>query len=118
MEQELFLACYPLLCFPPFTKEQVPLQCHAIALHCLGAMPWLLHEPLDVVTAFSIFFTALLAALCCAARFQKHLLPAMVVVHTLNVAHHTYLASSCLAAAACWNALVMVTLNPGLQVAQ
>ena len=80
-------------------------------------MPWLLHEPLDVVPAFSSFFAILLAALCCAARFQ-HFLPAMVVVHILNVAHHTYLASSCLAAAVRWNAIVMVTVHPGLQVGQ
>ncbi len=61
-------------------------------------MAWL-HEPLDVVTASSIFFTTLLAAsFVLHSRFQKHLLPASIVVDTLNVAQHAYLARSCLAA--------------------
>ena len=42
----------------------------------------------------------------------------MFVVHTLNVAQHAYLASSCLTAAVRWNAMVMVALHPGLQVGQ
>ena len=39
----------------------------------------------------------------------------MVTVRILNVAHHTYLASSYLAAVVRWNAIVMVGLPPGLQ---
>lgn len=83
-------------------------------------MAWVLHEPLDVVPAFSIFLQhcwLLLSALCCAARFQKHLLPARPVVYSLNVAHHTYRASSCVAAVVVrWNDIFMVALNPGSQV--